>query len=125
MLRFREFIFEAWDSKGYRDNPIPVGDYDQDRISGPVYKIEKQLEAGKKSRAVGINVPEMVKKGTLKATQYYLHKFGGGDPVFEDLKHPVLFKDEKGIHHIIDGHHRISRAFEHKHDRTLVHIFEV
>lgn len=124
MITFKQFVESTWDSRGYRENPVPVGEYNQDNVGGPVYQIEKQLERGKKSRAVGINVPEMVEKGTLKATQDYLHKFGGGDPVFEDLKHPVLFKDKNGVHHIIDGHHRIARALQCNHDKTLVHIFK-
>ena len=124
MITFKQFVESTWDSRGYRENPVPVGEYNEDNVGGPVYQIEKQLERGKKSTAVGINVPEMVKKGTLKATQDYLHKFGGGDPVFEDLKHPVLFKDKNGIHHIIDGHHRIARALQYNHDKMLVHIFK-
>jgi hypothetical protein len=125
MITFKQFVESTWDSRGYRENPVPMGEYNEDNVSGPVRQIEKQLENGKRSRAVRINVPEMVKNGTLKATQERLHKFGGGDPVFEDLKHPVLFKDNKGVHHIIDGHHRIARDLERSHDRTLVHIFKV
>ena len=124
MLRFSEYTAEAWDSRGYRDNPIPTGKYNQDNIGGVVQRIENHLESGKRLRATEIDVPKMVNGGTLKATQDHLYKFGGGDPVFEDLKHPVLFKDSEGVHHIIDGHHRLARALEQKHGSTKVHIFK-
>lgn len=122
MKSFKEFFTEIWDKKGYRDNPIPGGKYNEDNVHGPVYHIEKEVSKGNISTH-HINVPKMVKDGTLKSTQDHLHKHGGGDPVFDDLEKPVLFKDEHGVHHIIDGHHRLAHALENNKTRTSVHIF--
>lgn len=121
MINFKTFIESVWSSSGYRNNPIPMGKYNEDNVQSPMYHIEKQL--GGNTPTTHINVPEMVKNGTLKATQSYLYRHGGGDPVFDELEHPVLFKDEQGIHHIIDGHHRLANALERHANSTEVHIF--
>lgn len=124
MKLFKNYLFEEWDSKGYKDNPIPVGKYNEDNVQGPVMHIEKALGKRAYGQRTQINVHEMVRDGKLKATQDHLHKHGGGDPVFEKLRHPVLYKSKDGVHHIIDGHHRLAKALEKKTPETTVHIFK-
>lgn len=118
MKSFKQYIIEA-----NRKNPIPVGDYDSDErgnVDHFVSSVEKARphEITKKT----IKPSEMIKNGTLKATQHHLYDEGGGDPVFPHLRRPVLVHKD-GVHHILDGHHRI--AWAHEKDRSIeVHVHD-
>ena len=35
MINFKSFIESVWNSSGYRDNPIPMGKYNEDNVQGP------------------------------------------------------------------------------------------
>lgn len=115
MKSFLQFINES----------IPVGEYDNDEkenVGHFVHAIEKAKKHDIVTKT--INPSEMIKNGTLKATQHHIGKGPtadeGSEPVFPKLRKPVLVHKD-GVHHIIDGHHRISWA--HKHGKTIdVHV---
>lgn len=107
MIGFKEYILEV-----YKPNPIPYSTlYNQDRgnMDGFVNKVEQT----KRPRKRRIRVWELVDYGLIRSTQSYLTTHGGGDPVFPKLELPVIFSKD-GIGYILDGHHRLAKAYTNK-----------
>lgn len=104
MITFKQFLMEQTSK-----NPIPMGKYDNERgnFDHIIIKIENMRSVPTKT----IDVKQLVDTHKLFATQSWLSNEGGGDPVFPDLEdYPVVAQD-KGLMYIIDGHHRMARAY--------------
>lgn len=111
MKTFKETLELESVDHGYVPNPIPLSDtHNQDRgnLDGLVAAVERQTRRNKQHRE--IDVEYAVRTGKLRATQSHLHVSGGGDPVFDHLKEPVVAEVD-GVGHIMDGHHRLARAY--------------
>lgn len=116
-----------WSSEGYRVNPIKLGPYTQDKgnLDAMVASVEKSIAAG----TVDKHVKELP-VGWLEASQSYLSKEGGGDPVFPDMPEeywelPVVVKTiADGRYTILDGHHRAALALESGTKKLKVLLFE-
>ena len=115
MMPFRQFVGDK-----YWKNDIPVSDeYNQDKMNLDhlVYGVEKHTQDDHHKRT--IDVKSLVNSGKLKATQTYLSDIGGGgDPVFDHLRHPVV-AETGGVGHILDGHHRLARAYKSGKSETV------
>ncbi len=118
MLTFKQYLLE---------NKLPMSEYDQE--SGSVHHLVSSAEKKKKStEARLIDIHKLAAKGKLHKTQSWLnHGNGGGgeDAVVHGHEdHPVLVKTKDGVHHIVDGHHRIDNALKHgKHIKA--HIYAI
>lgn len=69
---------------------------------------------------------EMVRVNDLLATQDWLSdEGGGGDPVFDEYEdYPVALKDNEG-YHLLDGHHRVSDAYDQGRKVIKVYVFRL
>tara|TARA_R110000823_G_scaffold230090_9_gene357025 strand:+ start:2478 stop:2912 length:435 start_codon:yes stop_codon:yes gene_type:complete len=66
--------------------------------------------------------------GQLLATQYWIDDsgYGMGDPVFPELtEYPVVAYLNDKYYHIIDGHHRISRAAKSRKHAIKAYVFNL
>lgn len=93
-------------------NIIPVGKYDSDERWNTDHLVMKGERT--KPIVVRLNPKDTVRAHKLYATQTYLdfENFGSGDPVFEDYEDKPCLVEYKGVLYIIDGHHRIAKAFK-------------
>lgn len=115
MKSFGQFICEE-------KNPIPVGKYDSDmkmNIDHFVRKIETS-----KPRTQKINPKLLVDVDMLFATQHEINdRLGFDDPVFPDYDDKPVLINYKDATYIVDGHHRMARAY--KTNRPIeVYIFD-
>lgn len=87
-------------------------------------EVEEILPTLDKKYEAGDYRTEMVPTNELLATQYWLDDIGGGDPVFEELTdYPVVVHMKDGYYHIIDGHHRSTKAAARKMRKIKAYVF--
>lgn len=89
---------------------LPLGDF--------FAAVRQRIEVGLLDARV-IDVASLAQAGVLLATQAHHQKGDEEDsPVFQELPWPVVFEFE-GVGYILDGHHRLERAFEECSEMTV------
>lgn len=119
MIAFRNFLNE-------RANPIPVGKYDNDVKVNTEHFVMKIERRNIKPRVIEINPDVMVSAGVLFATQHEIdNRDGYDDPVLPDYDDmPILINYTDNNTYILDGHHRMAKAYTQK-SKIKVYLFDL
>jgi hypothetical protein len=109
MIKMKIFeLFETMDddipiSREALEDELPLYDY---------VEIIRDIISNKTYKSITIDPRKLVLQGKLLGTQSNTdHNDPQDSAVFPDLELPVIF-EASGIGYIIDGHHRLKKAYE-------------
>lgn len=115
-MRAKEF---CEDSPPLPQSPSYTSDWDDDSRTDIDYILSKIDKAG----------PLPVKEVPLDkvhATQNWLDwEMGGGDPVLDQYDDRPVYALDKDGYHILDGHHRTSKAFMRGEETIKAYVYEL
>lgn len=119
MRSFKHYLQE-------RKNPIPVGRFDNDVKMNTEHFIMKIERRNLKPKVIEIDPDLQVSIGVLYATQHEIdNRDGSDDPVLPEYEDkPILVNYDGDKIYIIDGHHRMAKAYQQKR-KIKVYLFDL